>query len=889
MKNNLWSFTDDNGSFESKSANRIKTLYFPLANERIMSSISPDLHGDIKTAQESFLLAPASRIDLVNLRSSRNFWIRLLSGRVWSATGVSKDIRQMESDDFILRGGLLWHEIARRNKRLGLDASILSFVPVSDFPVEIMRVAITNISDHAVEFIPMAAIPIYGRGANNLRDHRHVTSLLQRPITHRFGVTTKPTLSFDESGHRPNENIYFVLGWGDHIRAPQYIYPTEEVFCGDAGDLEAPSAVINGALPPKGRAEGEEPMGALRFRRASLKPGESASYTVVMGISESYGEVASIMRKFGPPARLQAELVRTKEHWSKISSQVTVDIAGRDFGKWFRWVAIQPTLRRIYGCSFLPDFDYGKGGRGWRDLWQDCLGLILSDPKQVRGMIVNNFSGVRIDGSNATIIGKRPGEFISDRNNISRVWMDHGVWPLITLDLYMNETGDEDILFDEIAYFRNHELDRATRIDPVRASGSQRLETRSGKVYKGTLLEHLLAQNMVQFFNVGSHNHVRLEGADWNDGLDMAREHGESVAFSSMYAHNLARLAEIIKNTGIEKIVLAEEISGLFAKIDYSDIGAKRRVLKKYFSKTGRNVSGKKINMDARRVIADLNAKSEWMMRHIRRCEWLKGGFFNGYYDNRKRRVEGRSRGRTKMMLSSQVFPIMSGVARAPHIEKILKNIEKHLRDKKLKGLRLNTDFGGEEKDLGRAFSFIYGDKENGAFFNHMAVMFAYALYKRGYAKEAWDAIESIYSMAMDTAKSKIYPCLPEYFNLEGRGMYTYLTGAASWFVLTMLTQVFGVRGYRGDLVIEPKLCLKHFKGSGSSGTVSIARRFALARIIVNFSNPDKVDWPNYCIKEARLNGHVIQASKSGRITIPRDIILKLPSTAENKIDIILG
>jgi len=41
-------------------------------------------------------------------------------------------------------------------------------------------------------------------------------------------------------------------------------------------------------------------------------------------------------------------------------------------------VAIQPTLRKIFGCSFLPDFDYGKGGRGWRDLWQDCLGLILS-------------------------------------------------------------------------------------------------------------------------------------------------------------------------------------------------------------------------------------------------------------------------------------------------------------------------------------------------------------------------------------------------------------------------------------------------------------------------------------------------------------------------------
>ena len=43
-------------------------------------------------------------------------------------------------------------------------------------------------------------------------------------------------------------------------------------------------------------------------------------------------------------------------------------------------------LRRIYGCSFLPHHDYGKGGRGWRDLWQDCLALLIMEPEQVRQM-----------------------------------------------------------------------------------------------------------------------------------------------------------------------------------------------------------------------------------------------------------------------------------------------------------------------------------------------------------------------------------------------------------------------------------------------------------------------------------------------------------------------
>ena len=57
-------------------------------------------------------------------------------------------------------------------------------------------------------------------------------------------------------------------------------------------------------------------------------------------------------------------------------------------------------------------------------------------------MIVSNYSGVRIDGTNATIIGSQQGEFIADRNGISRVWMDHAVWPFMTTKLYLDQTGD---------------------------------------------------------------------------------------------------------------------------------------------------------------------------------------------------------------------------------------------------------------------------------------------------------------------------------------------------------------------------------------------------------------------------------------------------------------
>ncbi|MCX5665683.1 MAG: cellobiose phosphorylase [Candidatus Omnitrophica bacterium] len=887
MTKKLWDFVDDHGTFESMSAEDIKALYFPLANETLMSSVTPDLHGDIKTGQGSFLLTPVSRTDLIDSRSSRNFWIRSIDGAVWSATGVSKDLRQIRDDKFSLRSGLLWHEITRENKKLGLSADILNFVPVSGEPVEIMRVTVKNTGSKKIKFIPTAAIPIYGRGANNIRDHRHVTSLLQRPICHKFGITTRPTLAFDEAGHRPNKTTYFVLGWDEESKGPQYLYPTQEIFCGDGGDLEAPQSVLENRLPGRGRVEGIEPMGALRFTEKLLSPGATHSYIIVMGVTEDEKNIARIINKFSSIAKVETALKANKKFWVDISQQVCADTSNKLFDNWLRWVNIQPTLRKIFGCSFLPDFDYGRGGRGWRDLWQDCLGLILSEPASARSLLVNNFSGVRIDGSNATIIGKEKGEFISDRNNISRVWMDHGVWPLITLDLYMQETGDIDILFEEAPYFRNHEISRASRIDAFHSlSCGQRLKTSKGEVYFGSILEHLLIENLVQFFNVGKHNHVKLEGADWNDGLDMARSNGESVAFTAMYSHNLMRLSEMLLKTGKREIEVAEELAILLKKVDNDSIKAKLKTLKNYFARADLAVSGKKTSLNVARLADDLKRKSVWMAGHIRKTEWLKEGFFNGYYNDDGKRVEGTDRGTVNMMLPSQVFPIMAGVADKQQIADILKSANYHLSDKEKGAFHLNTDFGKELQRLGRAFSFTYGEKENGAFFNHMTVMFAYALYRRGYAREAWCVLSSIYNMAVNTVKSKIYPCLPEYFNLEGRGMYCYLTGSASWFLLTLLTQVFGVKGADGDLLIEPKLCREQFE---MSRTISICRTFAGRKLRVNFTNPKRLDWGGYKIVKARLNADDLPGCGSGSIIIRRGLILKLRAGRINSIDIVLG
>jgi cellobiose phosphorylase len=94
-----------------------------------------------------------------------------------------------------------------------LQAEVTSFVPASEnHQVELMRVRLKNTGPETLRLTPTAAIPIYGRSADNLRDHRHVTSLLHSITCTENGVLVRPTLSFDERGHTVNTLTYAVLG-----------------------------------------------------------------------------------------------------------------------------------------------------------------------------------------------------------------------------------------------------------------------------------------------------------------------------------------------------------------------------------------------------------------------------------------------------------------------------------------------------------------------------------------------------------------------------------------------------------------------------------------------------------------------------------------------------
>jgi cellobiose phosphorylase len=899
-----WQFIDKNGAFQLPDPDHSNYLYFPLLNEAgMMSAITPIAHGDAKSGQNSYLLAPVSVEDLHNTRSARNFWVRINGKRAWSATGNSAEqtvVRLSAVKEAVtLTAGLLWQTVQRTDSQSGLQAEVTSFVPASEkYQVELMRVRLKNTGPETLRLTPTAAIPIYGRSADNLRDHRHVTSLLHRITCTEHGVLVRPTLSFDERGHTVNTLTYAVLGTASDGHSPVGFFPVLEDFIGEGGALDWPEAVVAdlAATQPAGRViEGYEALGGIRFSDVELAAGQETSYILLMGILQDGESAAAWLENYATNEKFERSLAETQVFWGSKVAALTFETGDARLDGWLTWVALQPTLRRMMGNSFLPYHDYGRGGRGWRDLWQDVLALLMMERGDVSEMLLGYFGGVRADGSNATIIGSQPGEFRADRNGIPRVWMDHGAWPLLTTRLYIDQSGDLEFLLREQGYFKDHLSHRCKQTDPDWSPElGTVLRAADGSPYHGSLLEHLLIQHLTAFYNVGEHNTILLEGADWNDGLDMAHHHGESVAFSALYAGNLNTLADLclaLAARGVAETELAAELTTLLDNAKLDSVSAKQERLQTYFNQVRRGFSGTKTQIPLADLAVTLRQKADWLTAHLRAQEWLEAGdglgWFNGYYDDDGQPVDQISASGARMTLTGQVFTLMCGIASEAQSRKIAAAADRYLYDPSLRGYRLNTDFGEVRLNLGRAFGFAYGHKENGAMFSHMAVMYANALYKRGLVAEGWRVLGGIYEQSQDFAVSRMYPGIPEYFSPRGRGMYPYLTGSASWYLLTMLTEVYGVRGALGDLVLAPKLLASQF---GADGKTSVCTLFAGKKLCITYQNAHDLDYGQYKIDSVLVSGQEIPfETVSGGVKIKRAALVSLPEQVEILVELIAG
>lgn len=882
-----WKFCEENdGSFHVENANHLPVLYFPLMNTLGMKSfVTPELKGDVCKDFHHYLTTPTVTEEIHRTISSRNFWIKTEDKDPWSATGQSVFQKANKwdypKDEYSLKASIGAFTTKRKQTETGLETTITTFVPEGDDFVELLKITVKNTGGENQTFRPTYALPMFGRSADNVRDHRQVTTMFQENFVEEYGVRIKPKIMHDESSHSVNHTNYVVLGFGEKGAKPEGIWARLHDFIGQSGSLDNPEAVYKNLTAPKLSSmelHGKEAVAGLNFKEKTLAPGEQVDYIIVHGITDHIEDIKKWEKKYSNVSKIEKILDTTLNFWKEKLNSVDIHTGNHHFDNWVKWIEYQVKCRQIFGNSFLPDYGYGRGGRGWRDLWQDLLSIFLVDPKSAHEEIVNCFKGIRIDGTNATIIGEQPGEFKADRNNIPRTWCDHGTWPVFVLNFYINQTGDLSILDKEITYWKDMFINRSKMIDgnwEDEQGHSQR--TSDNKIYKASIFEHLLIQQLSAFYNVSDHNILLLEGADWNDTYDMAREKGASVCFFSFYAYNFIILTDFLKKikaTGVQSIPLLEEITLLLDylpgqyRIDYQSPKAKRELLDKYFKNVAHTVSGNKKMVLIDDLIIDLESKSKHISAHILEQEIVqtKEGdrFFNGHYDNLENRIGGEKEDGVMMDLTSQVMPILCKIADKKMSAEVYESIKKVLKDEGTPGIRLTSEFKNIDLNVGRITGFVYGYKEHGSKWVQQNIMLAYALYDHNLVEQGNEIMKEVFEIANNTSKAKIFPGVPSYFDNQNKGAYAYLTGSSSWYLLTLITQIFGVKGVFGDLHFEPKLTKYYFN---EEGMAHISTNFAGYAIDVTYANPDHLDYGEYGIGDVIINGTQVKGKRSKKNT----------------------
>lgn len=109
--------------------------------------------------------------------------------------------------------------------------------------------------------------------------------------------------------------------------------------------------------------------------------------------------------------------------------------------------------------------------------------------------------------------------------------------------------------------------------------------------------------------------------------------------------------------------------------------------------------------------------------------------------------------------------------------------------------------------------------------------------------------------------------------------MYHYLTGAASWMMLTVITQMFGVKGNCGDLVLAPQLMKEQFQDGRAGLTLNFGKR----RWHIVYVNAQNAEAGVYRIGSATLDGRQLAVQEDG-VRIPLTGITALDEESTHEI-----
>lgn len=521
-------------------------------------------------------------------------------------------------------------------------------------------------------------------------------------------------------------------------------------FMGRNSNLAKPKSLVN-QIPLSGTSGGGyDPCSALEVT-LDLLPGEKKSLVFLLGQadSESMAKSLFIKQKGINPAD---SLNQVKQMWQGFASPIQVDTPDCKWSHLLNhWLIYQVISCRLWSrCSF-----YQLGGAfGFRDQLQDVLALLHVKPSLARSQILLCASRQFLEGD--VQHWWHPPEGTGIRTGIS----DDFLWLPFVVAAYVEVTKDFEIL-DEMVGFLESEVLTPPWKDQYQLPRQSNL--------KATLREHCY-RAIDHGLTQGRHGLPLMGAGDWNDSMNQIGEkgQGESVWLGWFTMAVLRRFIPIAQKA-----------------------------------------------QDLARA-----AKWEHWFQHyhnaIETHAWDGNWYLRAFTDEGDK-VGSHSNEECKMDSLAQSWAVLSGVGPTARSRKAMEAVLAQLVDAKHKMVLLfYPPFNKSNQYPGYIKGYLPGVRENGGQYTHAACWVTWAASQLGFSDEAnqiFDFINPLThtSNALDCQRYLLEPyVMPAdvYFSKghEGRGGWSWYTGAAGWYYQTGLEGLLGFLIRGDEVTIKPQV-----------------------------------------------------------------------------------
>jgi cellobiose phosphorylase len=671
-------------------------------------------------------------------------------GDVWSPSYLPV---KAELDSYECRHGLGYTRIT--GSRGGVKADVLFFVPIGE-NAEVQKVTLTNESDREKSFTLFSFIEFCLWNAQDDQTN------YQRNLS--IGeVEIEGSAIYHVTEYRERRNHYAVYG----VNAPIAGFDTDRTtFTGlynGFGEADVPRS----GKSANSVASGWYPIGSQSLD-VTLAPGESTSYTFVLGYLEnpkddkweSPGVVKKtgakeLLTRFATEEQTDAAFAALQQYWDDLLGSYTVtspdEKLNRMVNVWNQYQCMV-TFNMSRSASY---FETGIGrGMGFRDSNQDLLGFVHLVPERARERILDIAATQFEDGG-----AYHQYQPLTKRGNleVGSGFNDDPLWLIAGTAAYIKETGDFAILDEHVA-FDNDE------------SKAQ------------SLFEHLKRSFFHVVDNVGPHGLPLIGRADWNDCLNLncfSEEPGESFQTTENKAGGTA-----------ESVLIA----GMFVHIgpEYVELAQRRG-----------------LHDEATAAQEHIDKMRETVLEH----GW-DGDWFLRAYDFFGNKVGSKDNEEGQIWIEPQGFCVMGGIGVEDGRAQRALDATKERLDTPHGIVLLNPAYTRYYVEYGEVSTYPPGYKENAGIFCHNNPWIVIAETVIGRGAQAFEYYKQI-APAYREDISEVHQLEPYVYAQmiagkdavrHGEAKNSWLTGTAAWNFVAVSQHLLGVRpGYDG-LIVDPCL-----------------------------------------------------------------------------------